>query len=46
MPEDLYEAIRLAAKAERKSQNDLIVDILTAALSQVPDLPAPETDED
>lgn len=46
LPEDLYEAIRLAAKAERKSQNDLIVDILTSALSQVPGSFGPEPEED
>jgi hypothetical protein len=37
IPADLYEAIRLAARAERKSQNQLIVDILTSALSRMPD---------
>lgn len=36
VPADLYEAIRLASKAEGKSQNDLIVDVLTSALSRVP----------
>lgn len=36
VPADLFEAIRLAAKAEHKSQNQLIVEILTAALSQMP----------
>ncbi|NUM52775.1 MAG: hypothetical protein HUU46_03945 [Candidatus Hydrogenedentes bacterium] len=36
VPADLYEAIRLASKAEGKSQNDLIVDVLTTALSRVP----------
>lgn len=36
VPADLFEAIRLAAKAENKSQNSLIVEILTAALSQMP----------
>jgi hypothetical protein len=40
-PADLYEAIRLAAKAEGVSQNQLIVDILTAALARTPHL-APE----
>lgn len=38
IPEDLYEAIRLAARAERKNQNDLIVDILTSALSRLPEI--------
>lgn len=41
VPADLYEAIRLAAKAEGKSQSQLIVEILTAALSQMP-RPLPE----
>ncbi len=36
LPADLYEAIRFAAKAEGKSQNQLIVEILTTALSQAP----------
>ncbi len=36
VPADLYEAIRLAAKAEGKSQNELIVDVLTSALSRIP----------
>lgn len=36
LPGDLYEAIRLAAKGEGMSQNELIVDMLTNALSRVP----------
>lgn len=36
LPADLYEAIRLAARAERKSQNQLIVELLTKALSCLP----------
>ncbi len=36
LPTDLYEAIRLAAKAEGTNRNLLIVDILTNALSQMP----------
>ncbi len=36
VPADVYEAIRLAAKAEHKSQNQLIVEILTTALSNMP----------
>jgi len=36
LPRDLYEAIRIAAKAENKPQNQLIIDILTAALSRMP----------
>ncbi|MBI2421676.1 MAG: hypothetical protein HYV27_02520 [Candidatus Hydrogenedentes bacterium] len=37
LPTDLYEAIRLAAKAEDKSQGQLIIDILTSALSRMPE---------
>lgn len=36
VPEDLYEAIRIAAKAEDTTINQLIVDILTSALSRMP----------
>lgn len=36
VPADLYEAIRLAAKVEGKTQNQLIVDILTSTLSKMP----------
>jgi len=36
VPADLYEAIRFASKAEHMSQNDLIVEILTSALSRLP----------
>ena len=36
LPSDLHEAIRIAAKAENKSQNDLVVEIVTAALSRMP----------
>ena len=35
LPSDVYEALRLAARAEHKSQNQLIVEILTTALSQM-----------
>ena len=38
IPAELYEAIRLACKAENKTQNQLIVEILTKALSQMPGL--------
>jgi len=37
VPGDLYEAIRLAAKGEGMSQNQLIVDLLSGALSRVPE---------
>ena len=36
LPRDLDEAIRIAAKAENKPQNQLIIDILTTALSRMP----------
>ena len=36
LPSDLFEAIRLAARAEGKSQNQLVVDVLTSALSRMP----------
>lgn len=36
LPRDVYEAVRVAAKAENKPQNQVIVDILTAALSRMP----------
>jgi len=44
-PADLYEAIRLAAKAEGVSQNQLIVDILTAALARTPHFAPEGSDE-
>lgn len=45
IPNDLMEALRLAAKAERTSQSQLIIDILTSAMSQLPRL-AKEEDGD
>lgn len=42
LPSDLHEAIRLAAKVENKTQNDLIVEILTTTLSRMPVRPAEE----
>lgn len=36
VPNDLFEALRLAARAEHKTQSQLITDILTAALSRMP----------
>ena len=36
LPSDVYEAIRLAAKAEKKSRNALIAELLTASLSRMP----------
>ena len=44
MPADLFTAIRLAAKAEKKSQNQLIIDLLTSALSEMPDITKIEKD--
>lgn len=43
VPAELYEALRLAARGEQTSQNQLAVDILTAALSRMPG-PLPEED--
>ncbi len=37
VPSDLYEALRAAAQGEGKSQNQLIVDILTTVLSRMPE---------
>jgi len=45
LPSDLYEAIQLAAHAENTSKNQLIVDILTSALAQMPKLP-PQSGEE
>lgn len=36
LPTELYEAVRIAARAEGKTQNQLIVDILGATLGQLP----------
>lgn len=36
LPNDLLEALRLAARAEKTTQSQLIVDILTSAMSQLP----------
>ncbi len=37
IPSDLYEAIRAASHAEGKTQTQLVVDLLTSALSRMPD---------
>lgn len=39
LPADLYEALRMAARAENRTRNEIIVDILTSALSQMPERP-------
>lgn len=44
LPSDLYEALRLAAKAEGKTKTQLMIEILTAALSRLPS-PEDETDD-
>lgn len=36
IPAELYEALRAAAQAERKSQNRLITELLTQSLSRLP----------
>lgn len=38
VPHDLYTALRIASRVEGKPQNQLIVEILTTALSQIPRL--------
>ncbi len=43
VPSDLYEALRLACRAEGKSLNRLVVEILTTAMSRMP-LELPEED--
>ncbi len=45
LPTDLYEAIKLAARAEGKKRNDLIVEILTSALSQMPNPPEQRSED-
>lgn len=37
VPTELYEAIKMAAQAEGKSRNDLIIEILEATLSRMPE---------
>jgi predicted HicB family RNase H-like nuclease len=37
IPSELYEAVRAAAQAERKSLNRLIVDLLSESLSRLPE---------
>ena len=37
LPADLYEAIGMAARAESKTRNDLVVEILTSVLSRMPE---------
>lgn len=39
LPNDLLEAIRLAARAEKTTRTQLIIDILTSAMSRVPEWP-------
>jgi hypothetical protein len=39
LPSEVYEALKAASRAEGKSRNDLIVEILTSALSRLPTLP-------
>ncbi len=45
MPTDLYEAVGLAARAEGRKRNDLIVDILTSALSRLPVPPSDHAEQ-
>ena len=39
IPAELFEAIRLAARAEHKTQTQLVIDILTSALARMPEPP-------
>ncbi|MBX3180191.1 MAG: hypothetical protein KF886_22815 [Candidatus Hydrogenedentes bacterium] len=39
LPNDLLEALKFAARAEKTTQTQLIIDILTSAMSQMPRLP-------
>jgi len=45
IPTDLHTALRLAAHAEGTTQAQLIIDLLTSAMSRMPNLP-PEEDGD
>lgn len=44
IPSELFEAIRAAARGEGKSQNQVIVDILTSTLSRMPEQLVDETE--
>lgn len=44
LPNDLLEAIRMAARAEKTTQSQLIIDILTSAMSRVPEWPQGDGD--
>ena len=46
LPADLDEALRLAAKGERKSKNQLVVEMLTGALARLPRMIQEEFDDD
>ena len=38
LPNDVYQALRAASRAEGKSRNDVVVDVLTSALARMPAL--------
>ncbi len=42
LPNELYEALRLYSHAQGKSRNDAVIDLMTAALSRLPDWHAEE----
>ncbi len=42
MPDDLYEALRMAARVENKNMNELIIEILTSEMSRFPRFPEEE----
>ena len=45
IPTDLYTALRLAARGEGTTQAQLIIDLLTSALSRMPNLPDDEEED-
>ncbi len=46
LPADVYEALRLAARAEGKAMNQVVVEVLTAALSRMPEPLPPEEEQE
>jgi len=46
LPAYVHEAVRLAARAEGVTQNQLIIDILITALSQIPHRPDKDADDE
>ncbi len=46
IPTELHTALRLAARGEGTTQTQLIIDLLTSALSRIPNLPHDKADGD